>query len=201
MVQTENSKLRLKLLLSNHFFRINTQQGSIDILHEIVHECCACPETGQGGEEPKSRNGDEKLRQLQDIEDRLRALQLMKDQTTLLLRMCTAWLKDKLTDREGDDMQEIIYRLTLMLETNDSVWLLCDSLDWLVPEVQNILKLQQTSSEKTNQCPGDEQERIRLLHRFRGRLEDWRERTDKQKWLYVDMSLMLQCWPKYPSVR
>ena len=197
-MQTEDIKSRLKQLLDNISFGMKIEQGSIDQLHQLVHNYSACLQTLED-EAQVLIDYDEKFWQLQDIEARLRALQSTEDQTTLLQVMYIEFLKDILRDLKGDDIQAVMYRLKMMHEKNDSVWLLCDGLDWLLPEVQSIL-LHQTSGDSTIQCPGNEQEREQLLHGFIGRLHDWRESLDKQQRLHSNLSMMVRCWPEYPWV-
>ena len=200
MRQTEDSKSRLQLLRNAVSFRMKIQQQSIDQLHQLVSEYDVSPQTIHG-EVPKSKDRDEKLRQLLDIEDQLRSLELTKGQTTQLLCAYNAWLEGMLRDRECEDMQTITYRLEMMHVRNDSVWLLCAGLDWLLPAVQNILQLQYTRGGRTNPCPADKEGCVQLLHKFTSRIEDWKESLDKQKRLHIKLSGMFWCWPEYPWVR
>ena len=196
----EDSKSRLRLLLINKTFKMKIQKESTDQLHRILCEYSANYETLHG-EVPQSSDCEEKLWQLQGIDEALQALHLTDDQMTQLLHTYTTWLRDMVTDAIGDDMLTVAYRLSMMHKTNDSIWLLRDGLDWLLPEVQTVLLLQQTSGDITNQCPAAEQEEVQLLQTFTSRLEDWRESLDKQQNLHRKLSDMLLSWPQYPWVR
>ena len=156
---------------------IKIQRECIEQLHSLVPEYFACSHTlndvVQG-----SRDCEETLKQLQYIVDEISALHLTKPQTRLLLCFYTVLLKVTSTDSEGEDTRAVIYKLKMMLETNESVWLLCDGLDWLVPEIGNML-LQQTGGDEANQCPKNGHEQV-LLQKFTGLLDDWRGCLDKQ---------------------
>ena len=178
------------------------QKDSIDQLQLLVHVCSADPNTLSDEVQKKAKDCEGKLWQLLDIENQLRALQLSVDQTKLLLHIYSTWLQVMLPDRiDANTVQTVTFRLCLMHETNDSVWLLCDGLDWLLREVQIILLLQQAGDDMANQCPADEQEELDLPCRFTHRLKDWWESLDKQQRFYKRLSVMLQCWPQYPWVR
>ena len=89
---------------------------------------------------------------------------------------------DLLIEREGvDNIKAVMCRLTLMFERNDSVWLMGDGLDWLLPAVQICLQSCQTNGYSVNvkQAPLYEKEILQIVHKFKNRLNNWREGHDK----------------------
>ena len=197
MMHTEDSKVQLHLLIDDKSFRMKLQKESLVQLHGLLSKYKADPQNLRD----ESRDCRNKLRQLQDIEDKQQALQLSKDQMTLLLYIYTMHL---FSDRGGDDMQTLAYRLKMLHERNDSIWLLCDGMDWILPKVHTFWMLQQTvGGNTTNQCPVDQQQDVPLLllRKFTGRLVDWLGSVHKQQRLQKSLSMMLRCWPRYPWVR
>ena len=186
--QTEDSKSQLQLRLTKWSLRMKLQRESIIQLHHLVDEFVVNDQAGQ-------------LWQLHDIEDQLHALQSTKNQTSLLLCIYSTWLQEMCRDKIGENMQIVTYRLNMMHETNDSVWLLCDGLDWLLREVQIILLLQHTAGDTTNRCSGYGQGEAQLLRKFISRLEDWRGSLGKQQRIHSELSSILHFWPKYSWVR
>ena len=195
MIQTEDSKSRLQLLLDNNSFRIKLQLESIDQLARLLRDYSTDLQTSHD----ESRECEKKLWQLWGIDEKLRALQLNEDQTTLLLLYI--YVMHLFSDRSDDNMQKVAYRLKMMHERSDSVWLLGDCHDWVLPKVHTFLLLQQTVGDTTNQCPADGQQDAQLLHKFTGRLIDWLGSMCKQQRLHESLSLMLKCWPQYSWVR
>ena len=197
---TEDSKSRLQRLLDDKSFSVKLQQESTDQLHQLLCEYRANP-GNLHDEVLQSNNSEQKLWQLQGIEEQLQALQLTEDQITELLHTYTTWLGDMGPGAIGDDMPTVAYRLKMMHERNDSVWLLHGGLYWLLPEVQTVLLLQQTCGDVTNQCLPDELEEVQLLNKFTSRLEVWKENLYKQRCLHSKLFDMFLCWPQYPRVR
>ena len=195
-IHTENSKIRLLAILRERCFRMRLQQESIEQLHRLVHNYNADP-WGVKNEVPQSRNYGEKLRHLHGIEGRLQELQLTRDQALPLI-IHTICL---LADRIGNNRQAVECRLNMMHERNNSVWLLGDGLDWLLPEVHISLLLHQPGGDTTSQFPVNEQKEVQLQHKFASRLEDWRDSLDRQQRLHSKLCNILQCWPQYPWVR
>ena len=191
--QIEDSKSRLQRLLDNKSFRIKLQLESIDQLHLLVAEYKNLPPISEAEPLEAVLLFENKLWQLSLLEDKLREQQFTKDQMTLLLYIYKMYL---FSDRIGNDIETLAYRLKMMHETNDSVWLLCDGLDWILPKVQCFVPI-------PRKCPADEheQQELQLLPKFKSRLEDWRENIAKQQRFHSKLSVILQCWPQYLWVR
>ena len=202
MRQTEDSKARLQWLLDNKSFRIKLQQESIDQLHLLVAEYKDGPPILDAEVLESVLLFENKLWQMSLLEEKIRVQQFTKDQITLLLYIYTMCL---FSDRIGNDIETLAYRLKMMHQTHDSVWLLCDDVDLILPKVQAFVPIpqQKTGEDTTKQCPADEheQQESQLLPKFKSRLEDWRENVAKQQRLHSKLSTMLQCWPQYPWVR
>ena len=200
--QTEDSKSRLQRLLDNKSFSIKLQLESIDQLHLLVAEYKDVPPILDTEIPEAVLLFENKLWQLSFLEEKLRVHQFTKDQIILLSYIYTMYL---FSDRIGNDIETLAYRLKMMHETNDSVWLLCDGLDWILPKVQCFVPIprKNTGEDTAYQCPADEheQQELQLLPKFKSRLEDWRENIAKQQRLHSKLSVMLQCWPQYPWVR
>ena len=197
----EDSKSLLNWWINDHTFKMQLQQQSIDQLQELIgrdnsavqHVCEEISHT---------RHCEDKLWQLQGIEELLQALKLTEDQVTLLVPIYIRRLQNMFLDRIGGDMQTVvIYRLEMMHASNDSVCLLHDGLDWLLTEVQILLLLVHTGGVMTNQYPADEQEEDQPFDKFKRRLEAWQQSLHKQQRLHSNVSMMLQYWPPYPWVR
>ena len=187
--QTEESKSRLHFLVYKKSSLLSLQQESIDHLHRLLCKCSADHQTLPA----ESRNCKEKLWQLQAIEEQLQTLQLTKDQVLpIYLSLLRGMVPNMLTAPS---------RFIMMHKSNDSVWLLSDGLDLLLPEILNVLLQQQTHGDIANQCPADKQEEVKLLKKFTSRLEVWQESLDKQQCLHRKLSNMFLHWPQCPWVR
>ena len=199
--RVEDSKSQLEWWINSQTMKIQLQQQSIEQLQELISNDNADVQPVYE-EIPRTRHCEDKLWQLQGVEELLQALKLTEDQVTRLLPTYITTLQNMFPDRIGGDMQTVvIYRLKMMHKSNDSVWLLHDGLDWLLTEVQIMLLLEHTGRITTNQYPVDAQEEGQPLDNFKSRLEVWQQSLHKQQGLHSSLSMMLQNWPPYPWVR
>ena len=183
-------KSQLEKEIYNQTFRIQQQQKSIDQLQQLVSD-----------KNSGIKDCDEKLWQLHCIDEQLQKLPHTKDQTTPPAYNYTTWLDDRYPDMLAENVLIVIYRLSMTHESIDSVWLLHDGLDWLLPAVQILLLLQQTGGNTTDQCPADVLDEVQLLQKFTNRLEDWRKDLDEQQRIHSKLSMMLEYLPQHYRVR
>ena len=197
MREIEESKSQLEQILNDKYIRMQLQKESIGHLDELVRGYGIALKSSHK-EMSQTRACEGKLRSLYHINCHLGALQCTKEPMQVL-HIIIAWLGHMLMSRVSDD-KELWRRLILMNETNDSVWLLCAGRDWLLPKVQTILQLQLTNGDGPTCFPSNEKERIQLLQKFKGRLENWCLSLDKNQRFIENQSVMLWCWPEYPWV-
>ena len=192
MPREGDRKFQLVKEMVNQTFRLQLQQKSIDQLQQLVSD-----------KNSGIKDCGEKLWQLHGIDEQLQKLPNAKDLVTPLSYNYTTWLQERYPDMLADNVLSVTvtYRLSMMHENIDSVWLLHEGLDWLLPEVQILLLLQQTDGNPTHQCPADGLDEVQLLQKFTNRLEDWRKDLDKQRYINYKLSMMPGFWPEHYLVR
>ena len=200
MDQVEDSKSRLHKFLIDKTFSMQIQEECIAQLHRLLKRYSLSIQTL---DKQQARYCEGLLMQLCDIEDRLKIQQYTNNPTQVLHTIKTFVGHNRKPEPFVGNNDELMYRLTSMCKSQDSVWLMSAGRPWLVSDVQAILdiQLQLTKENGAKNCPLNEQERMKLLDKFTGRLTDWRESLKIQDWLRGDLYEMLGSWPEYPGVR
>ena len=151
-------------------------------------------------EEGGSEDNSIELWMLLDLEEHLRLLQTkgkaLHLKNTIIKSLPKCYLENGLS-------AEVKWRLHMMLESMDGVWLLGQypkkGSVWLLDTVYMIVKRKYPIDSQAVQHP--QPDSSQLVTTFQERLQKWINYADTIKQLHQDLWDMLKYWPQHPAVR